>query len=110
MAKKLLEKMLKDYKRKGFEAEEVIEGLQEVRNFALEAKDPLITKLCRLAYERIQETGEFNVNILEEDMSDEVAPIEYFLQLLHDSERPSNREELKLFRDVLKGKDIHGEN
>lgn len=106
-AKKLVEKLLKDIKKKGFEAEEIVEGLQELRNFALEVQDPLVTKICRLAYERIQETGEFDVNILEEDMSDEVTPIEYFLQLLKDSERKTNRDELKLFRDVLKGKTIN---
>ncbi len=46
--------LMKDASKK-FDADKVVEQLQEIRTFALEEKDPTIVKICRLASEYIMD-------------------------------------------------------
>lgn len=95
----------------GAEMMVIIDQLKRLREFALAEGDPLVTKVIRLAYERLEEEGEIQVEFqptVNEEEEEEEMPIiegtqfEYLLDLLEHSDNKYNREELALFRDGLK--------
>lgn len=123
---KLIVKMQLDLAKKGINKAALIKGLQELRPFALEEKDPTLTKVIRLTYEHIENNGTFNipipadeeiaddlgdddheevahliVNTIETD-ADRVESLNYLLSLMLDRTNSSNREELFVYRDALK--------
>ena len=123
---KLIVKMQLDLAKKGINKASLIKGLQELRPFALEEKDPTLTKVIRLTYEHIENNGTFNipipadeeiaddlgdddheevahliVNTIETD-KDRVESLNYLLSLMLDRTNSSNREELFVYRDALK--------
>lgn len=97
---------------KAFEADQVIESLKEIREFALKETDPLLAKVNRLAYEYIQENGcfDYTVEKVEDEEGEEElkAPgtdaenLIYLLQLIRMSDNNFNREEIKEMRTWLK--------
>ncbi len=123
---KLIVKMQIDLAKKGINKAALIKGLQELRPFALEEKDPTLTKVIRLTYEHIENNGTFNipipadeeiaddlgddnheevahliVNTIETD-KDRVESLNYLLSLMLDRTNSSNREEMYVYRDALK--------
>lgn len=120
-ANKLIEKFQKDINKSGIDAKKTVEGLTQLRTYALEEQDPTATKVLRLAYEHIQEHGTFNIPIPADELvadneDDEPELIEnsietdeeraeslvYMLSLLLDRHNPNNRQELFEYRDALK--------
>jgi len=97
---------------KGFDTAKIVKHLQELRPYALEEEDPLVTKVIRLSFEHIaaHETFQF-MSGAEEDEEGEIIEVEpgedsenlnYLLELLLKSDNKINREEIKEFRTQLK--------
>ena len=120
-ANKLIEKLQKDINKSGIDAKKTVEGLTQLRTYALEEQDPTATKVLRMTYEHIQEHGTFNIPIPADELvadneDDEPELIEnsietdeeraeslvYMLSLLLDRHNPNNRQELFEYRDALK--------
>lgn len=120
-ANKLIEKIQKDINKSGIDAKKTVEGLTQLRTYALEEQDPTATKVLRMTYEHIQEHGTFNIPIPADELvadneDDEPELIEnsietdeeraeslvYMLSLLLDRHNPNNRQELFEYRDALK--------
>jgi len=115
---KLIVKMQLDLAKKGINKDVIVKGLQELRPYALEEKDPTLTKVIRLAYEHIENNGTFNIPIpadeeIDDDLGDDdheevpllivntietdkdrVESLNYLLSLMLDRTNASNREEL----------------
>lgn len=99
---------------KEFNQEAIIESLKDIREDALKETDPLLAKVCRLAYEYLAENECFDHTVeKEEDDEGEEFLLEpgtdaenftYFLQLMRQSENEYNREEIKEMRTWLKKK------
>ncbi len=77
--------------------------LMKLREEAKAAGDPLVTKVLRLASQYIENTGGFELGqyFEEEPLPDDMSNLEYFLQLIAESDNKFNREELANFRDVF---------
>ena len=97
---------------KDFDTTKLVKHLQELRPFALEEEDPLVTKVIRLSYEHIaaHQAFPFMSGFVVDDEGEEI-PIEpgedkenlnYLMELLLKSENKFNREEIKEFRTQLK--------
>lgn len=96
-----LKKVKKAYDKYGFEDGHVVEALKVLREYYKETGDPTLTKVCRLAYEHIEENGDFTVDLLEEREPGDKPSFEYFLDLLIDSGNKFNREEIQEFKQLL---------
>lgn len=87
---------------KGFDADKVVDKLQQIRTLALEEEDPTIVKICRLASEYISENGNFDVGYVADEEIGEMTDMEYLLELMLKVDRPVNREEIQEIRDRIK--------
>ena len=122
-ANKLIEKIQKDINKSGIDTKKTVEGLTQLRTYALEEQDPNATKVLRLAYEHIQEHGTFNIPIPADELvaegdtedsepeliensietdEERTESLAYMLSLLLDTHNPNNRQELFEYRDALK--------
>ncbi len=110
-ANKKLDEIIAKVEKKGLEAENLIDDLKALREFALKEQDPLVTKVLRLTYEYIGENNSFDVQAqYEEDEEGSEYPIEiegtenllYLLNLLKNADHKINREEIKDYRSALK--------
>lgn len=101
-ANKLIEEIRKTTKKKGFDSEYLVEKFKELREFALKEEDPTVTKTLRLAYEFIDANDAFMIGLEEFTPESNEECVDFFLQLLLDSQNELNREEIKEFRDVFK--------
>lgn len=106
-----LESIIKKVEKDGLEAKNLVEDLKELRAYAIEEQDPLVTKVLRLSYEYITENSSFDVQAqYEQDEEENEYPIEiedkenflYLLNLLIRCEHKVNREEIKDYRTALK--------
>lgn len=125
---KLIEKLQKSLAKDGIKKIDAVSaGLKELRTFALEEKDPTLTKVTRLVYEHIDENKTFNiplppeeaivpelaegeeaseeiemiVNTIETD-DDRVESLDYLLSLMLDRENEDNVQDMFEYRDTLK--------
>jgi len=87
--------------RKEFKAKEIIDALKEIREIAREETNPALVKICRLAYEYIDQNDNFDVELQDEEEEIEMPPMEYLLELMLHSDREINMLEIKEFKDVL---------
>lgn len=120
-ANKLIVGLQKEIAKNGIVAEKLVKGLQELRPYALAEEDPTLTKVIRLTYEHIENTGTFNIPIpadeaiLEgeeeeeivnemdmEDFENKKSSLDYLLSLMLDPRNPNNRQDLMEYRDMLK--------
>ncbi len=117
-ANKLIVGLQKELAKSGIVAEKLVKGLQELRPYALAEEDPTLTKVIRLTYEHIENTGTFNIPIpadeaviegeeIENDMDMEdfenkKSSLDYLLSLMLDAKNPTNRQDLMEYRDMLK--------
>ncbi|MEX0812604.1 MAG: hypothetical protein WD048_10345 [Chitinophagales bacterium] len=101
-ANKLIEEIRKTTKKKGFDPEYLVTQFKELRKYALEEQDPTVTKVLRLSYEFIGANESFMIGLEEFTPESDEECVDFFLQLLSESDKPLNREEIKEFRDVLK--------
>ena len=113
-AQKLLNKIQRDLIRNGIIINTLVEDLKELRTFAVEEENPLLTKVIRLTYEHIEEYETFAIPIPEDeplDDAEEETPIEgtatpqesldYLLSLISESNNKLNILELREYRDNL---------
>ncbi|MCB0400885.1 MAG: hypothetical protein KDD41_02275 [Flavobacteriales bacterium] len=122
---KLIVKLQKDLAKNGMKKlDGIIDGLKELRPFALEEQDPTLTKVIRLTYEHLEANNTFNIplpadeaitetegdeeaeveliqNEIESD-EDRVESLDYLLSLMLDRNNPTNRQEMFEYRDALK--------
>jgi len=112
-AKKLINRILKSILTEGANSDAVTDGLKELRPYAIEEKDPTVTRVIRTTYEHIEEFGGFHIGLPEDDEDgDAEAAIEgldeqsnslyYLVSLLLNTANPRNREEIIIYRDALK--------
>lgn len=87
--------------RKEFNGEEIIEALKEIREIAREEKNPALVKICRLCYTYIEENENFDINFGDEDEDLGMTDLEYLLELMLQSEREVNLQEIREIRDLL---------
>ncbi len=112
IANKRLNEIIQKVEKKGVDAKGLIDDLKEFREkHAKVEKDPLVTKVLRLAYEYLEENKSFDVQAqYEEDEEENEYPIEiedkenlsYLLTLLLKADHKINREEIKDYRNALK--------
>ncbi len=87
--------------RKEFNSEEVIEALKEIREIARLERNPALVKICRLAYTYIEENDSFDINFVDEEEGLDMTDFEYLLELMLQSEREVNLQEIREIRDLL---------
>ena len=106
----LIDKILADLDKTGINTDTLIDDIKQLRAYALEAEIPLVVKVLRLAYEHIEENGNFMIPMLEEEDEDveaiEVAnePVEslkYLIALIRNLKNKMNIADLKEYRDLL---------
>src|SRR5688572_20001827 len=95
----LIEKLRVSAKEDQFDAQEMIELLKQLRTISLEKKDPVVTKVVRLAYEHLEKHNSFNLNFQEEET--ELSDLEYLIELIANPEIKYNREEIKEIAALL---------
>ncbi len=83
------------------DTQQIISLLKEFRELAVKADNPLVTKVSRLAYEHLEQHGDFLVKYIDEDLEQELSNFDYLLQLLGDPENKYNREDLQELKDYL---------
>lgn len=119
---KLIVKLQKNLAKNGLKKlDEIINGLKELRPYALEEQDPTLTKVIRLSYEHLEAYKTFNIplpadeaipeidgeeaeliqNEIESD-DDRVESLNYLLSLMLDRVNPTNRQDMFEYRDALK--------
>ena len=110
-ANKKLDSIIKNVEKDGLKANNLVDDLKELREYALKENDPLVTKVLRLSYEFLLENNSFSVQAqYEEDEEENEYPIEiednenflYLLNLLKNADHKINREEIKDYRTALK--------
>jgi hypothetical protein len=114
---KLIVKIQRDLAKSGIVKDNLVKDLKELRNFALAEQDPTLTKVIRLTYEHIEQTGTFSIPIpadeavIEgeepevmdmEDFDNKRESLNYLLSLMLDRKNPTNRQDLEAYRDMLK--------
>lgn len=113
-AKKLINKIQKGLLKNGIDAEAIAADLRTLRPYALEEKDPLVTKVIRMAYEHIEATGTFDIDMPEEELDEDdeavekeeaddsvdtrVESLDFFLSLLANSENKINRPDISAYK------------
>jgi hypothetical protein len=84
-----------------FDAEKIVEELKSVREKAKVEADPAIVKILRLTYEYIEENEDFDLGYCEEEEIGDMTDFEYLMELIINSQREANREEIRAIRDRL---------
>jgi len=76
--------------------------LLAVREMVKVEKDPAVIKILRLASEYIQDNENFDLGFFEEEEEEmDISEFDYLIQLIVQSDKPANREEITTFRDLL---------
>ena len=125
---KLIEKLQKSLAKDGIKKIDAIsKGLKELRPYALEEKDPTLTKVTRLTYEHIDENKTFSIPLPPEEAiapeleegeeapeevemilsniesdEDRVESLDYLLSLMLDRDNEDNKLDMFAYRDALK--------
>lgn len=82
--------------------EQTVEQLKTLREwFKSNLNEPGYVKMLRLAYENIEENGDYTFAYLEEE--DGKANLEYFIDLLSDYQNKYNKDELIDIRHLMEG-------
>ncbi len=119
---KLIVKLQKDLAKNGIKKlDAIVADLKALRPFALEEKDPTLTKVIRLAYEHIEDNKTFDIplppeeeieaeegeeaqmilNKIETDQ-DRIESLDYLFSLMLDRKNSSNIQDMFEYRDALK--------
>lgn len=114
---KLIVKLQRDLAKSGIVKDNLVKGLKELRPLAMAENDPTLTKVIRLAYEHIEQTGTFSIPIpadeaivegeeLEtmdmDDFDNKRESLDYLLSLMLDRKNTTNKLDLAEYRDMLK--------
>lgn len=120
-ANKLINRIQKKIIDKTISFEELVNDLKMLRQFALQEKNPTITKVLRMTYEHIEEYEGFNIPVPADEEVDEIdgetidatnkvegsvnggiESLNYLLSLLMHSNNKANVAEIIEYRDALK--------
>jgi hypothetical protein len=119
---KLIVKLQKDLAKNGLKKlDEIVADLKELRPFALEEKDPTLTKVIRLTYEHIEDNKTFDIPLPPEEEieaeegeeaqmilskietdQDRIESLAYLFSLMLDRKNSSNIQDMFEYRDALK--------
>lgn len=114
---KLIVKLQRDLAKSGIVKDNLVNGLKELRPLAMAENDPTLTKVIRLAYEHIEQTGTFSIPIpadeaivegeeLEsmdmDNFDNKRESLDYLLSLMLDRKNTTNKLDLVEYRDMLK--------
>ncbi|MBI3141745.1 MAG: hypothetical protein HYZ16_02840 [Bacteroidetes bacterium] len=97
----------------GVQGEEVVEGLKTLRPYAIQAQNPTLTRVIRMAYEHIEEFGGFGIALPEDEEEEDGDPgiegldeqansLYYLVSLMLNAANPRNKEEILHYRNALK--------
>ena len=126
---KIIVKLQKGLAKDGLKVDAIVKGLKELRPYALEEKDPTLTKVTRLTYEHMEANKTFSIplppeeaimpeleegeeasdseevemiiNTIESD-DDRLDSFDYLLSLMLDRENADNKQDMFAYRDALK--------
>lgn len=99
-AERLADNIAQEYLKNGA-SEKVIEDLKVLRNYFIEIKDPMMTKIIRLAYEYLENNSEFDIVLEDFEEDAEINSFEYLMQLVAAYDNNYNREELNEYKEKL---------
>lgn len=94
-AQRLCDKIAKNYAKDNSAKEQTINDLKTLRNFFIEIKDPMLTKLVRLAYEYLENHASFEIEIEDFEPEEGEGTFEYFMELVMNYDNKYNRDELQ---------------
>ena len=100
-AQRLCDKIAKNFAKDKEGKEQTINDLKTLRNYFIEIKDPFITKMVRLAYEQLENNGNFDIEIEDFTPDEEQSTFEYFMELILNYDNNYNREELREIKAQL---------
>jgi hypothetical protein len=119
-AQELIDKIQNKIESKGIDPAQLVKDLKKLRTYALEEKNPLVTKVLRMTYEHLSTEGTFRIPIpddepIEELDGDEVETytidnpekedpaqsLLYLLSIIRHAENKGNISELTEYRDAL---------
>ena len=75
----------------------IVELMKEIREIVKSVGDPLVVKTLRLVYENLEENGSLVMDYLEDE--EDLSNLEYFADLLKDTNNKYNRQEIE---DIMK--------
>ncbi len=100
--KEIIAKIKNELSKEAYSQETVVSQLKELREyFKSNLNEPGLVRMIRLAYEEIENNGDYTFLFLEEE--DCKANLEYLVDLLGDHNNKYNREELREIRDLMEG-------
>src|SRR5437762_414195 len=100
--KQIVDKIKAELKKDGFDGNAVSALLSELRDwFKSNLNEPGLVRMIRLAFEDIDNNGEYTFLYLDEDGGK--ANLEYLVDLLADYNNKYNREELQDIRNLMEG-------
>jgi len=124
---KLIVKLQKGLAKDGLKMGAIVKGLKELRPYALEEKDPTLTKVTRLTYEHIEANKTFNIPLPPEEAiapeledgeeapeevemilstiesdDDRIESLDYLFSLMLDRDNEDNKQDMFAYRDALK--------
>ena len=124
---KVIVKLQKGLIKNGLDLDALVKGLKELRPYALEEKDPTLTKVTRLTYEHIEANKTFSIPLPPEEAiapeleegeeapeevemilstiesdEDRVESLDYLLSLMLDRTNEDNMQDMFAYRDALK--------
>ncbi|MFT4521227.1 MAG: hypothetical protein ACI8ZN_000154 [Bacteroidia bacterium] len=87
--------------RKKFVAADIVSELKEIREIARIETNPALVKICRLAYQYIEQNGNLDIEMADEEEELGMPVIEYLLECMLHSDKEINQMEIKEIRDIL---------
>ncbi len=108
-AQKLIDRILKDIRKNGIDTEVLVPEFQKLREFALEAQDPLVTRTLRLIWQHLENNSGFEYSIPAneeeetEGIDDPAEALIYIVELIKHSDNKYNRDEIRQITNDLQG-------
>jgi hypothetical protein len=100
-AQRLCDKIAKHFAKDNAAKEQTIKDLQTLRNYFIEIKDPMITKILRLIYEHLEKYANFEIEIEDFEPDAEQSTFEYVMELIMNYDNKYNRDELQEIKSRL---------
>lgn len=100
-SQRLCDKIAKNFAKDNAAKEQTINDLKTLRNYFIEIKDPFMTKMVRLAYEQLENNGNFDVEIEDFTPDEEQSTFDYFMELILNYDNNYNRDELREIKAQL---------
>ncbi len=101
--KQLIDAIKQTLAKEGFEGEQLVKQLKELRQYFIEnLNQPGYVRMIRLAYENIEENGNYTFEYTEDDGK---ANLSYLMDLLIDHTNKYNKEELVEYRKMMEGEE-----